>query len=435
MTGVTAVSARDNPERRHNGGPLDLDIDASAVERMLLDLGMIGRTADTGVWRTAYSPEWRDANALLGQWFADSGLSVRQDAVGNLWGRAEGRDKTARAVVSGSHVDTQCPGGRYDGALGIIGALVAADALLRRFGPPLRPLEVVSLCEEEGSRFPTAGFWGSRALTGRIAPGDVDRVIDRDGMPIAEAMRAVGLDPALAHTARRDDLGAFVELHIEQGPILEHAGLAVGVVTGITGIRHTEVTLTGEQNHAGAFPMDLRRDAMQGFVEIAGRVVDHAHRLGRPAVTTVGRCVADPNLPAVVPGRVTFTIDARHPDQAAADAMHRVHRDIIAEVAGRRGLAAETRVLFDHKATPCAAAISSAMELAAGLERIPVMNMASGAGHDSQQMAALCPVGMVFVRSRDGRSHTPEEFSSLDDIVAGIRVLAGTLHQLAYAEA
>jgi allantoate deiminase len=429
------VAAEERKGWGQNSVPLDLELDEAAIERMVVDLGMIGRSADTGVWRTAYSTEWVEANRLLGRWFAERGLDVRQDAVGNLWGRAEGRIPGRRAVVSGSHVDTQCPGGRYDGALGIIAALVAVDALLRRYGPPHRPLEVVSLCEEEGSRFPTAGFWGSRALTGRIAPGDVDRVVDRDGLPIGEAMRAVGLDPALVASARRDDLEAFVELHIEQGPILEHADVPVGIVTGITGIRHTEVTLSGEQNHAGAFPMDLRRDPMQGFVEIAARVVDHAHRLGRPAVTTVGRCVVFPNLSAVVPGEVSFTIDSRHPDQAAADAMHRVHQDIVAEVASRRGLRSEARILLDHKATPCSAKISGAMLSAAVQERIPIMHLASGAGHDSQQMAALCPVGMVFVRSRDGRSHTPEEFSSVQDMVAGIRVLAGALRQLAYEDA
>lgn len=429
------MAAVEDPAIGHNRASLGLNIDGAAVERMIVRLGMIGRSGDTGVSRTAYSPEWVEANTLLKAWFADAGLLVREDSVGNLWGRVNGRATDQRAIASGSHQDSQCPGGRYDGALGIIAALVATGALLRRFGPPLRPIEVVSLCEEEGSRFPTAGFWGSRAVTGRIASGDVDRVVDRNGVPIAEAMREVGFDPALAPAARRNDLAAFVELHIEQGPILEHAGLPVGIVTGITGIRHTEVTLSGEQNHAGAFPMDLRRDPMQGFAEIAGRVVDHAHRMGRPAVTTVGRCVTVPNLPAVVPGKVTFTIDSRHPDQTIADQMQRIHQEIVAEVATRRGLQAETRVLLDHKATPCAPAVSAAMARAAVRENIPVMSLASGAGHDSQQIAALCPVGMVFIRSRDGRSHTPEEFSSVEDIVAGIQVLAGTLYELAYGEA
>ena len=413
--------------------PKGIWIDPAEVERLVMALAQIGRHGDTGVWRTAYSPEWRAANDLLAGWFADAGLSVRRDAVGNVWGRAEGREPGG-AVVSGSHVDSQCPGGRYDGALGILAALVAVRALLKRFGPPMRPLEIVSLCEEEGSRFPTAGFWGSRAMTGRIAPGDGERVTDFDGQTIAQAMRDCGLDPTATDAARRDDLHAFVELHIEQGPILEQAGLPVGFVTGITGMRHTEVVLTGEANHAGAFPMDLRRDPMQGFAEIATRVVDHAHRLGRPAVTTVGRVRADPNLPAIVPGRVTFTIDARHPDQAVHDAMHRTHADLIAEVAARRGLGVETRVLFDHRACPSAPHILQAMRATAAAQGIDGMDLHSGAGHDAQQMSALCPVAMIFVRSHEGRSHTPEEFSSVEDIVAGIRVLAGTLHSLAYGE-
>lgn len=413
--------------------PMGIGIDPAEVERLVLALARIGQHGDTGVWRTAYSPEWRAANDLLAGWFADAGLSVRRDAVGNVWGRAEGRVSGA-AVVSGSHVDSQCPGGRYDGALGILAALVAVRALLAQFGPPRRPLEVVSLCEEEGSRFPTAGFWGSRAMTGRIAPGDVERVTDLDDRSIAAAMRDCGLDPENVAAARRDDLLAFVELHIEQGPILEQAGLPVGLVTGITGIRHTEITLTGEANHAGAFPMDLRRDPMQGFAEIAARVVDHAHRMGRPAVTTVGRVRADPNAPAIVPGRVTFTVDARHPDQATFEAMHRTHAAVIAEVAARRGLGVETRVLFEHAACPSAPHILQAMRAAAAAEGIAAMELHSGAGHDAQQIAALCPVAMIFVRSHEGRSHTPEEFSSIEDIVAGIRVLAGTLYSLAYGE-
>ncbi|MGY6409557.1 MAG: hydantoinase/carbamoylase family amidase [Alkalilacustris sp.] len=414
-------------------GPLGLEIVPAEIERMVLALSDIGRHGDTGVWRTAYSPQWRAANALLAQWFAQAGLAVRSDAVGNLWGRAEGR-RPGPAVVSGSHVDSQCPGGRYDGALGILAALVAVRALMARFGPPLRPLEVVSLCEEEGSRFPTAGFWGSRALTGRIAPGDPEAVTDPEGRTIAQAMRDCGFDPDGVATARRDDLHAFVELHIEQGPILEQAGLPVGFVTGITGIRHTEVVLTGEANHAGAFPMDLRRDPMQGFAEIAARVVDHAHRMGRPAVTTVGRVRVEPNAPAIVPARVIFTIDARHPDQATHQAMERTHQALIAEVAARRGLGVRTRVLFDHAASPSAPHILRAMRASAAAHGIGGMDLHSGAGHDAQQIAALCPVAMVFVRSAGGRSHTPEEFSSIPDIVAGIRVLAGTLHSLAYGE-
>jgi allantoate deiminase len=364
---------------------------------------------------------------------ASAGLTFRQDAVGNLWGRIEGREP-GPAIVSGSHIDSQCPGGRYDGAIGVIGAIVAVQALIAAYGPPRRPVEIVSLCEEEGSRFPAAGFWGSRAVTGRIASETPSGVLDSDGNSIAEAMASVGLDPSLIATARREDVAAFVELHIEQGPVLEQAGLPVAVVTGITGIRHTEIRLRGEANHAGAFPMDLRHDPMAGFAEITSRLIDHAHRLGRPAVTTVGKVQVWPNAPAIIPRDVTFTIDARHPDPAAYPSLHATHAALIAEVASRRALELTTRIVFDLPPTPCDPAIIDAAEAAARDAGIATLRMASGAGHDSQQIAALCPVGMIFVRSAGGRSHTPEEFSTTADIVEGITVLAGILHRLAWTD-
>ena len=410
---------------------MTLSIDAAEVERMILTLGAIGTHSSTGVWRRVYEPDWVAAQALMAQWMGAAGMAARYDAVGNLWGRVEGTEG-GPAVASGSHIDSQCPGGRYDGALGVLAAFIAIRALVAKYGPPKRPLEVLSLCEEEGSRFPKAGFWGSRAITGRIAPGDADAIKDEAGISIAEAMRTVGYDPAAIPTARRNDLAAFVELHIEQGPVLEHAGLSVAVVSAITGIRHTQIKLTGEANHAGAFPMDLRRDPMAGFAELAHGLIGHAHRLGRPAVTTIGRIAARPNGPAIIPRDVTFTLDARHPRQAEYDALHATHTAMLAELAARRGLTVQTEVQFDLPPTPCAPQIIAALTGAAAEASVPVMEMASGAGHDSQQMAAVCPVGMVFVRSKDGRSHTPEEFSSIPDIVDGIRVLAGALHRLAY---
>ncbi len=407
------------------------DINSSEIEHMILRLGAIGAHSGTGVWRRVYDPEWVAAQRLVADWMGEAGLSVRQDAVGNLWGRVEGTEG-GKAIVSGSHIDSQCPGGRYDGALGVIAALVAIRALLTAYGPPRRPIEVLSLCEEEGSRFPTAGFWGSRAITGRIGETDAKGVLDDKGESIAAAMKSVGLDPDLIPNARRSDLAAFLELHIEQGPVLEDAGRSVAVVSAITGIRHTKITLAGEQNHAGAFPMDLRRDPMAGFAEMAGRLIDHAHRLGRPAVTTIGRIEVWPNAPAIIPRDVSFTLDARHPSSAAYATLHLTHSRMMAEIAERRGLVLTSEVQFDLPPTPCDPTIIAALTQSAQALGIPHIEMASGAGHDSQQMAAVCPVGMVFVRSKDGRSHTPEEFSSLPDIVDGIRVLAGALYRLAY---
>lgn len=409
----------------------DFEIDGAAVETMIMDLGRHGASHGTGVSRATYTPEWESANALLRSWGEAAGLGVRMDTVGNLWMRAEGTEG-GKAIVTGSHIDSQLPGGRYDGALGIIAGLAAVTTLVRAFGPPKRPVEVVSLCEEEGSRFPGAGFWGSRGIVGRMQPDDPQRVRDYTGRPIAEAMREVGLDPARATEAKRDDIAAFLELHIEQGPVLEAADLPVAVVSGITSLRHTEVRIGGVANHAGAFPMDMRRDPMAGFAEIATAVLDHTISLGRPAVTTIGRIKSDPNGKTIVPLEVAFTLDARHPDGAAALAMHEAHAGLMTAICERRGLTLDMAVSSEHLAVPCDPALVETLRASAEAQGIAYQVMASGAGHDSQQMAEICPVAMIFVRSEDGRSHTPEEFSTIDDIVKGIAVLAGALHRLAW---
>lgn len=409
-----------------------IHIDPALVQRYVEELGRFGAHSGTGVWRTVYSPEWIAATAQYARWCEDAGLATRQDAVGSVWGRLEGSEGGS-SVVSGSHIDTQRPGGRYDGALGALAGLIAIRALKEQFGEPKRPLEAVALCEEEGSRFPSAGWWGSRALTGRIAPEDPERIRGLAGdETIADAMRGAGFDPARIPEARRNDIDSFIELHIEQGPILEHANLPVGIVSGITGICQSVVELQGEQNHAGAFPMDLRRDPMMGFTEIATTVVNTAHRWGRPAVTTVGRVEVEPNGVAVIPRKVRFTIDARHPDAAAYDRLLASHERAMREVAERRNLDISWETMINQPACPSDPGLLLMAQEAAREQGIPFMIMSSGAGHDSQQMAAIAKVVMIFVRSKDGRSHTPEEFSSTEDIVSGIKVLAATLHKAAY---
>lgn len=408
-----------------------IDIDAGLVERMIMEMGAIGAHSGTGVWRAVYDPQWVAANDLYARWCEEAGLTVSRDAVGNVWGKLAG-SAGGKSIVSGSHMDTQKPGGRYDGTLGALSALIALRALKAQFGQPKRTLEALSLCEEEGSRFPSANFWGSRAITGTIAPTDPDTTKGFDGETIAEAMRAIGLDPAAIPSARRNDIDGFVELHIEQGPILEHAGLPVAIVDAITGLRHYQVTLTGEQNHAGAFPMDLRRDPMAGFAEIASGVINTAHRMGRPAVTTIGRVECYPNGSAVVPREVKFTVDCRHPDPKARLELYALHEALMREVAARRGLKIGWTTQIEKE--PCLSdpGLVRTFQQAASDQGIPYMTMASGAGHDTQTMAKIARVVMIFVRSEGGRSHTPEEFSTIEDIVAGIRVLAAGLHALAY---
>lgn len=402
---------------------MQIKIDPVLVERYITGLAAFGAHGETGVWRTVYSPEWVAATKQFAKWCEYVGLTVRHDAIGNVWGIHRGI-AAGKSIVSGSHIDTQRPGGRYDGALGLLSALIAIKSLKEQFGRLKRTLEAVAFCEEECSRFPATIFWGSSAVTGSIAPGVAETM--------ADAMRAIGLDPARIPEAKRDDIETFLELHVEQGPILEHSDKPVAIVNAITGIRHYRVTLTGTQNHAGAFPMDLRHDPMAGFAEIAACVIGTAERLGRPAVTTVERVLAEPNMPAVVPARVKFVIDARHPDPAARDAMYASQEKLMRDVAARRGLKIECDIAMDH--TPCLSnpKLVTMLQDAAKDQCVPTITMPSGAGHDSQEIASIANVAMIFVRSKDGRSHTIEEFSSIEDIVAGICVLAAGMYELAY---
>jgi allantoate deiminase len=404
------------------------------VEEALAALARIGAHGETGVWRPVYGEAWAAAQETIAGWMAAAGLEVRRDAVGNVWGRLAG-STAGPAIATGSHIDSQLPGGRFDGALGVVGGLIALRTLRQRFGQPRRTLEVVSFCEEEASRFPTANFWGSRAVIGRIGAEEAAAIRDLAGRGMVEAMAAVGLDAARIGEARRgaDELAAFVELHIEQGPRLEAAAEPVAVVTAITGYRQYWIELGGRAAHAGAFPMAGRRDPMAGAAEIVTGVIGNALTLGPPAVTTVGRMTVEPNARAIVPAQVAFTVDARHSEVAARRALLAAHEATFEEVAARHGLDLAVRIDSDRNPCPCAPELVAALaDAAAAVVGRPVPQLASGAVHDAQQMAALAPVAMLFVRSRDGLSHTPDEFSSLDDCVAGVETLATALWRLAY---
>lgn len=406
-------------------------IDPGLVERYLLDLARYGAYGETGVWRTVYTPEWVAAQQQVAAWCAEAGLAVRRDAVGNLVGRLEGT-AGGKVIASGSHLDSQAPGGRYDGALGIVGALVALRALKEQFGPPRRPLELLAFCEEESSRFAATNFWGSRAITGMIGPEEPATVVGYDGVPVGEAMRAVGLDPVRIPEARRDDIAAFIELHIEQGPLLEEAGRPLGIVTAITGLRHYLVELGGRADHAGARPMDTRRDPMLGAAEIVVGAVGTATVMGRPAVTTVGRLLVAPNLAAAVPERVTLVVDARHPDAARRAELYARHEALFQEVATRRHLDLTWRVTANHEPCPCDPGLVQLLEATARDLGIPALSLSSGAAHDTQRMATIAKVAMLFVQSQGGRSHTPAEYTTIEDATRGVEVLAAALHALAY---
>jgi allantoate deiminase len=407
-----------------------LPIDPTKLHARIDELGSIGVHPDGGLFRGVYDGGWVAAMALLRRWLDEAGLQTRFDAVGNLWGRAEGSDDGA-AVVTGSHVDTVRQGGKYDGALGVHMAIAAVQALLDVAGRPRRPLEVLVTCEEEGSRF-SASFWGARGIVGRIGSGEPERAVDPNGLTIGEAMRQRGFDPARIADAERHDIAAFVEAHIEQGAILEREGYPLGVVSTITGQRWMHVTVTGVQNHAGTTPMDLRHDALAGAAAMIERVIGAAARMGRPAVATVGRIQAFPGGTNIIPGRCEFTIDTRHADPALRQQLLAEIEGILSQVAAERELEVQVDVIADHDPVPMNAEIRA--EIVASIEQLGerYLLMPSGAGHDSEILAPRFPTAMLFVPSRDGKSHTPEEYTPVEQVVPGVLALAGTLHRLAY---
>lgn len=409
-----------------------MNIDAVTVDQDLLgtyieELGAIGETPE-GMYRFQYDGAWQRARDTLLAWINEAGLEGRVDAVGNVFGRLRGSGDGV--ILTGSHVDTVPSGGKYDGALGVVGGL-AALAALRAHGIPTTTLEVVALCEEESSRFP-ANFFGTRAMLGLVAPGEPERLLDRDGMTMAAAMRRAGLDPAAVAAAERHDLRAFLELHIEQGRVLADEGVDIGLVEVIPGIAWETITVHGRQDHAGATPMDLRKDALQAAAQMAREITVLVAQEGRPAVVTTGRWTVEPGQPSVVPGLARFSLDLRHPDLAVRDRLlDGVHR-ICAAVAERHGV--EVDVVRDKDEEPATmdgrlldVCRDAAERCGATWRRMP-----SGAGHDSQLMASRVPTAMVFVPSVEGRSHTPAEYTSPEDCVRGASVLATALHQLAY---
>jgi allantoate deiminase len=396
-----------------------MGIDRALLERRLDELYAIGAERDGGAYRPLYGAAWAAAGDLVERWLKDAGLTTRRDAVGNIWGRADGAGKS---VVTGSHIDTVRRGGRLDGALGIVAGLTAVQALLQDKGKPRRPLEVVAICEEEGSRFAT-NFWGSRAITGAIDAVDTE---------IAAAMHERGLDPDRIATAARDDIDTFVELHIEQGAVLESTGTPLAVVSAIAGTAHLEATVTGRPDHAGTTPMDLRLDALAGAAAMVQAIESIAQSLGKPAVATVGKLSVEPDQINVVPGKVVFTIDLRHSDLGGRRALEERIRSLCATISQERRLELAIRTLQEKPPVAMHPEVRALLARAAQECGVRATEMVSGAGHDAQILATRSKVGMLFVPSVGGRSHCPEETTKPEHLELGTRVLARTLELLAY---
>ncbi|MDK9696456.1 MAG: allantoate amidohydrolase [Siculibacillus sp.] len=385
------------------------------------------------VARTYLSPAHARSIDLVGAWMRGIGLTTRVDAVATLRGRreADAAPERAKTLLVGSHIDTVLDAGKLDGCLGVIAGILAVAEIEKRGVKLPFAVEILAFGDEEGVRFPTA-LSSSSAATGTYRREWL-AVRDRDGRSLAEALADFGCDTDAIESARIDPAGVvgFLELHIEQGPLLEHWDLPLGVVTSIAGQSRFSFTLDGVAGHAGTVPMDLRRDALTGLAEIALTV----ERVGRQGtnglVATVGRVDVKPGAGNTVPGRVEATLDIR----AGADAPRLVAIDRIRHeaerIAGRRGLRFELTRHIDVPTCPMNEDLQAAFARAVGSLGLDVRRLPSGAGHDAMAMARAFPSAMLFVRSRDGISHNPREWSSPEDIGLGVEALTRTILDLA----
>ncbi len=405
-------------------------IDAERLWSRLSELSEIGKYEGGGVTRLSFTQEERAAKDLVASYMREAGLEVREDAIGNLIGRREGRDQGTPIVLAGSHVDSVRNGGDFDGPLGVLGAVEALQTMSERGLETERSVEIVAFTDEEGARF-SSGMIGSRALAGILRPEDLESE-DRDGVSIAEAMRASGLDPERIGEAARaaGSVHSYVELHIEQGGILESRALPVGIVTGIAGPMWLRLTLTGEAAHAGTTPMDLRRDALAAAAAVMSRIEREATRTGT-SVGTVGQLDLSPGGINIVPGRVSFSLDLRDIDEEIRnDVEARIMHEAML-LCEKRGVSLETRTLQRLPPAPCSKLVREAARAACKELGYEAFELASGAGHDGMHLTELCPIGMIFVRSKSGISHNPAEYSSKEDCAAGAAVLYRTLLGLA----
>lgn len=401
------------------------------IEEAIEWLAQFGQEAEGGVTRLLYTPAWLAAQQALKERMGQTGLLTYYDDAGNLFGRLQGRSVDEGVILTGSHVDTVNSGGKYDGAYGILAGMLAVQMLQETYGAPRRTIEVVSLCEEEGSRFPLT-YWGSGNLTGRYSLEQTPDLADKAGATLTEAMEAAGFGQGLHRQPRRSDISEFIELHIEQGFVLEKEKRTIGIVSGIVGQRRHTVKVKGMANHAGTTPMKYRNDALTGACEMIGWLERKARFQSEPFVSTVGQLHVQPNSSNVIPGQVSFTVDVRDSREERLTDFCRDFRQSFAEMAEERGLLVEVEEWMNMAPAQMNDEMNREITAICDANRLPSRTMFSGAGHDAQVLSRLCPTTMLFVPSRAGISHSPMEFSHGRDLAAGITVLAEWLYRKAY---
>jgi len=400
-------------------------INGDRLLRRLFALAEIGAIDDGGCARLALTDDDKAGRDLVVSWMRDLGLDIAIDAIGNVvgtWNVGSGAP-----VMSGSHIDTVRTGGKYDGNLGVLAALEVIQSCQESGITPSRPLAVAFFTDEEGSRFPP-DMLGSLVYVGGMPIEEAHDIVGIDGARVGEELSRIGYlgsvpCPGLAPHA-------FVELHIEQGPVLEQQDTVIGVVTSVQGISWLEVTIDGQSNHAGTTPMSLRKDPAFVAAQITVFLRDLARRYGGHQVCTVGKVDLFPNLVNVVPARATLTLDVRNTDESILQKAEQEIADYLTVIARDEGVTITTRPLARFEPVLFHDMVIDTVEKIAREDGLSHMRMPSGAGHDAQMLARICPSGMIFVPSHRGISHNPAEHTDADQIIAGANVLMKVMLQL-----
>jgi len=400
--------------------PSNIRIDGARLWDSLMEMAKIGATPKGGCNRLTLTDLDRQGRDLFARWCAEAGLRMTVDRMGNMFARRRGEDESLSPVVMGSHLDTQPTGGKFDGVLGVLGALEVMRSLNDLNIRTRRPIEVANWTNEEGSRFAPA-MVASGVFAGAYTLDEAYGVTDRDGLKLGDELERIGFKGDAPVGGR--DIHAFFELHIEQGPILEDEGVDIGVVTHGQGQRWYEVTLKGFESHAGSTPMPRRRDALVG----AARIVELVNRIGLAhpplAVSTTGMLNVHPNSRNVIPGEVFLTCEFRHPDDAVLIVMDRALREGIAEIAAAAKLEAAIEQVFSYAAVAFDPGCVGAVRRAAERCGLSHRDIVSGAGHDACYMARVAPTAMIFTPCVDGVSHNEAEEISPAWASAGTAVL------------
>lgn len=409
--------------------PLALpQVSESRLMARLEALAEIGDTGDGGCARLALTDEDRAGRDLVVGWMEDLGLEVTVDGIGNVVATQPGFDSEIAPVMCGSHIDTVRTGGRYDGNYGVLAGLEVIEAAQTAGLELTRPLAVAFFTDEEGARF-APDMLGSLAYAGGIGIEDALDIVGIDGVTVGDELRRIGYAGGAPLPGRAPH--AFVEVHVEQGPVLEAEGLTIGAVTGVQGISWQEITISGQSNHAGTTPMSMRHDAGFAAFAIGAFVRGLAIEIGPPQVGTVGKIDLEPNLVNVVARTARLTVDLRNTDETELQSAEAKLVAFLGELAEREGVTIERRTLARFEPVAFDERMIGLVEATAERLGHKVRRLPSGAGHDAQMMARICPTAMVFVPSVGGISHNPAEYTSPGDLTAGAQVLLEVMCRLA----